>query len=337
MVLGGLVAGPALAIMGFIVGAQCSKIKDEAYSNLAQATRYSEEMDAAVDLCQAIAKRSFQFNELLSRLEKYFNVAIGQMQQAIGEHGNDFRSFSEQQKESVLASISLAKAIKTVLDTPILTKSGNLTLQSERLLQTMNAASISEKGIDASEASYNSPVSQKVVPDTVPDIASIVRSCCDAISKECWGDAHDTYETEMCRVRWADLVRCLNSNYHLDLTSNEYSAVIYRFGDPEVGYQSLLSDCRRAIFLAQASDIVASCFTRREVNPMYLTENDIDTDVLIYKIRKAYGISVKALEIFDGGSSQRLSLNKLVGIITEKVPECQMILSQNQLNFIVNQ
>jgi transmembrane protein len=147
MVLGGLVAGPAFAIMGLIVGAKASKAKDEAYSNLAQARKYSEGMDAAVDLCRAIAKRADTFRELLSKLERYFDMSIKQMQEAIGEHGNDFRSFSQQQKESVAASASLAKAIKSVLDTPILSKDGNLTSQSQHLLKEMDSVYISEKGI----------------------------------------------------------------------------------------------------------------------------------------------------------------------------------------------
>lgn len=75
------------------------------------------------------------------------------MQEAIGEHGNDFRSFSQQQKESVAASASLAKAIKSVLDTPILSKDGNLTSQSQHLLKEMDSVYISEKGITSKTVS----------------------------------------------------------------------------------------------------------------------------------------------------------------------------------------
>ncbi len=146
-ILGGLVAGPALAIMGFIVGAKASKAKEEAYTNWAQARKFSEEMDAAADCCRAIAKRADMFRNLLSRLEGYFDVTIKQMQQAIDEHGTDFNSFNQQQKANVAASASLAKAIKSVLDTPILSEEGALTSQSRRLLEEMGTASISEKGI----------------------------------------------------------------------------------------------------------------------------------------------------------------------------------------------
>ena len=43
-VLGGLVAGPALAALGVVVGAKASANKDRAYSNLAKANEFKEEI-----------------------------------------------------------------------------------------------------------------------------------------------------------------------------------------------------------------------------------------------------------------------------------------------------
>ena len=340
MVLGGLVAGPALAIMGLIVGAKASKAKDEAYSNLAQARKYSEEMNAAVDLCRAIAKRADMFRELLTKLERYFDMAIKQMQDAIIEHGNDFRSFSQQQKESVAASASLAKAIKSVLDTPILSKEGNLTSQSQRLLKEMDSVSISEKGVTSKTASTNSFKSQQysqiIDNNTIPDITNVVRNCCYRFyKKDSWEDPDDPYYAEMCKVRWSELADSLNSNYHLALTQEEYSTIIYRFGASEIEFKWLVGDCRKAICLAQASDIVESCLTRQDVNPMRLTEHDIDVDILIDKLRKAYGVSVESWQLLDKGVSTTLSLKKIVDVAIAKIPEDRMILSQNTPGLII--
>ena len=141
----------------------------------------------------------------------------------------------------------------------------------------------------------------------------------------------------MCKVRWSELANSLNSNYHLDLTKEEYSAIIYKFGDPEIEYDWLIRYCRKAICLAQASDIVESCFTRHGVNPMHLTEHDIDVDILIYKLRKAYGVSVESWQLLDKGVSTVLSLKKIVDVAIAKVPENRMILSQNRLRLIVNE
>lgn len=337
MVLGGLVAGPALAIMGLIVGAKASKAKDEAYSNLAQARKYSAEMDAAVELCWAIAKRADMFCKLLSKLERYFDMAIKQMQEAINEHGSDFNSFSQQQKESVAASASLAKAIKSVLDTPILSKEGRLTSQSHRLLKEMNSACISEKGVIFKTASKAGNASQNISNNAIPDITIVVRKCCYQFYKECLGVPNNPDYTDMCKVRWSELVNSLNSTYHLDLTKEEYSVIIYRFGDSKIEYEWLIRNCREAVCLAQASDIVESCFTRQDVNPKYITEQDIDIDILIYKLRKAYGVSLEAWQLLDKGVSTTFSLKKIVDVAKAKIPENRMILSQNMLRLIVSE
>lgn len=329
MVLGGLVAGPALAIMGLIVGSKASKAKDEAYSNLAQARKYSEEMDAAVDLCRAIAKRADMFRELLSKLERYFDMSIKQMQEAIVEHGNDFRSFSQQQKESVAASASLAKAIKSVIDTPILTKDGNLTSQSENILKEMNSVSIMQKGVALMNVLNAKNTSQSTNNSTIPDIENIVKKYC---YQYC-------YNNICCKVRWSELINSLNSNYHLDLTPKEYSAIIHQFGKSLVMFDSLISECLRVVCFGQVSKIVESCFRRQNVNPMHLTEHDIDISILIHKLHKTYGISLEAWQLLNKGVSTTFPMKKIVDSIIPKIifTGARMILSQNKLRSIISE
>jgi hypothetical protein len=79
LVLGGLVAGPALAIMGFVVGAKAKKNLEEAYSNLAEARKMAEELNAASDLCNAIRRRSYLFVRLLIRLDIIFVPMVDQL------------------------------------------------------------------------------------------------------------------------------------------------------------------------------------------------------------------------------------------------------------------
>ena len=52
-VLGGIVAGPALAIVGIVMGAKASKNLDNAYSNLAQARKARAEIDVLVTACKS--------------------------------------------------------------------------------------------------------------------------------------------------------------------------------------------------------------------------------------------------------------------------------------------
>lgn len=134
-VLGGLVAGPALAVLGVVVGAKASANLDRAYSNLAKAKEYKEEMDAASALCIGIRKRSAMFNRFLVSLDSVFEPLIYEMTQIISNKGADFRTFSDDERKVVAEAMAMAGAIKSILDTPILDDAGNLTLESEQIVE----------------------------------------------------------------------------------------------------------------------------------------------------------------------------------------------------------
>lgn len=135
MVLGGLVAGPALAVMGFIVGAKASANKDAAYSNLSKAWEYAEEVETVQVLCKAIRIRANMFERLLIKLDAIFSPYIVRLEQIIQTRGTDYSQYSGDEKAVVAANLALAKAIKAVLDTPILTEDGNLTAESEAIIE----------------------------------------------------------------------------------------------------------------------------------------------------------------------------------------------------------
>lgn len=134
MVLGGLVAGPALAVMGFVVGAKASANKDAAYSNLAKARKYEEEVKTLQLLCKAIRMRANMFERLLIKLDSIFQPLTDSLSNIILTSGTDYSLYSKEEKAIVAACLSVVKAIKAVLDTPILTEEGNLTDESAAIV-----------------------------------------------------------------------------------------------------------------------------------------------------------------------------------------------------------
>jgi hypothetical protein len=134
-VLGGIVAGPALAIMGFIVGAKASANLDNAMSNYAEAKKIAEELRVASVLCNGIRRRSYMFDRLLIRLDALFFPLVFGMETIIAQKGVDWNKFNHDDKHTVAAAASIAKAIKTVLDTPILTEDGKLTEESAQIAE----------------------------------------------------------------------------------------------------------------------------------------------------------------------------------------------------------
>ncbi|WP_022759422.1 hypothetical protein [Butyrivibrio fibrisolvens] len=74
------------------------------------------------------------FNRLLVRLQTVFDPIVFDMTQIIKEKGTDFREFSDDERKCVASAMSLAGAIKAVLDTPILDEAGNLTEESGEII-----------------------------------------------------------------------------------------------------------------------------------------------------------------------------------------------------------
>lgn len=132
-VLGGLVAGPALAIMGLVVGAQAKAARDNAYSNLSLARKYKEEMMTAVIMSNGIRKRACMMNRLLIKLQCIFDPLVFSIENMVETVGTDFSKYTIKQQNTVAACVSLAGAIKAVLDTPLLTEDGKLTSESESI------------------------------------------------------------------------------------------------------------------------------------------------------------------------------------------------------------
>lgn len=132
-VLGGLVAGPALLVMGFVTGAKASKNLDNAYANKVKAEEICEQLKTATDQCIAIRRRTYMLYTLLARLDTYFLPLVYQLEEVINKEGTDYSIFTSKAKNAVAAAVSMAATVKAVLDTAILTEEGDLTQESESM------------------------------------------------------------------------------------------------------------------------------------------------------------------------------------------------------------
>lgn len=135
MVLGGIVTVPFLAVMGFSMYSRAKANKEIAYSNLAEAKKFQEEVQTMVTACKAIEEYSTMYCTLLMKLNRtVFNSLLYLLKQVIDDSGVDYDCYDHQAKEIVMANLAVAKAVKTIIDTPILTEEGALSDESKRLL-----------------------------------------------------------------------------------------------------------------------------------------------------------------------------------------------------------
>lgn len=131
-VLGGLVAGPALMVLGFVAGHTAKKNLEKAYTNKAEAEQIAAELMTASLQCETIRRRTYMFYNLLARLDAYFTPLIYKMENIFMIEGEDYRAYSAESKKIIASCASIAVSIKSVLDTPILTDDGLLTDESEK-------------------------------------------------------------------------------------------------------------------------------------------------------------------------------------------------------------
>lgn len=140
-VLGGLVAGPALLVMGIITGANAGKGLENAKAHAAEADVICEQLETGVVQCISIRRRTYMFHNLLARLDAFFLPLIHAMEDVVTKEGTDYSTYSVESRKIIASAAATAVSIKTVLDTPILTADGSITDESEmvttKLLQNM--------------------------------------------------------------------------------------------------------------------------------------------------------------------------------------------------------
>ena len=138
-VLGGLVAGPALMVMGLITSVKSHEKLEDALANKAQAAEIITSLDAASLQCISIRRRTYMLYNLLARLDSVFLPKIWKMEDIIENEGTDYRDYKQESKELIAETVSTACSIKAVLDTPILTPEGELTEASEQISEKINS------------------------------------------------------------------------------------------------------------------------------------------------------------------------------------------------------
>lgn len=143
-VLGGIVAGPVLAIGGMMIASKAEEAKHNAYSNLNTAKKAAEEMQTAQLLTKAIEIRTLEIEKILNALDRIFapllnDLIILVMQSPKDWSGKiDYAKLHREDQIGIMLSAQLVKTIKNVLETPLLDQKGSLTKESAKILKDAN-------------------------------------------------------------------------------------------------------------------------------------------------------------------------------------------------------
>lgn len=86
--------------------------------------------------CQAVTERVRRMTDILTKLNFLFYQGIEHTNEVIDKNGMDKSRYSAEERKGLAACIDLAKAVKDVLDAPIIDENGELTKISMEAIET---------------------------------------------------------------------------------------------------------------------------------------------------------------------------------------------------------
>lgn len=136
------VAAPVILFTGISASMKADENLEKANAMYAEAEAAAEKMKISETLCEAIADRSEMFDDLLVDLNRMFAECSGLLAGVIRKkEGRIIKKkltsgdFSEDDLKLIAVTRSLAGAVKAVIDTPILSKNGDIAYESETVYE----------------------------------------------------------------------------------------------------------------------------------------------------------------------------------------------------------
>ena len=145
MVLGGIVAGPALAVFGHILGSKGEEALNNAKRNMEQAITLCDQAELMAAKLKAIEEITALANTVFSKVSSQLYWAVSDLKRVIENHGVDCNNYTDESNGIVLRSVKLVQLLKAMIDTPILDKDGNLVLSTEKQINDFGAVASGKK------------------------------------------------------------------------------------------------------------------------------------------------------------------------------------------------
>lgn len=145
--LASIVSGPigiAIATGTAVTGISKSILQDSereyksARNLLSQAEAYKEQNEIAMLAMDAIIKRADMISDLLAKLNLLFIKNLVVIKELTSEKGYDARNYKKEDRENLMVCANMAKAVKDIVDTPLLDKDGNLAQTAMQAIEKGN-------------------------------------------------------------------------------------------------------------------------------------------------------------------------------------------------------
>ncbi|MFP6104993.1 sortase [Helicobacter pylori] len=136
-VIGGLVAGPALAILGALSADEMEKKRDDAKAYLFQVEAAVKKSDAMIDNLQDVRKMADLFTRQITKLDALFFSLSQDAIATMKKHHYDTSFYNQKEKDQLCVTVSTLSTLSAFLKVSIMDKHQKLNKKAQNALNLM--------------------------------------------------------------------------------------------------------------------------------------------------------------------------------------------------------
>ncbi|WRG13284.1 sortase [Helicobacter pylori] len=137
MLGGGLVAGPALAILGALSADEMEKKRDDAKAYYSQVEAAVKKADAMIDNLQAVRKMAELFTRQITKFDALFFSLAQDAIATMKKHNYDTSRYNQRERDQLCVTVSTLMTLSTFLKVSIMDKHQKLTEKVQKALNLM--------------------------------------------------------------------------------------------------------------------------------------------------------------------------------------------------------
>ncbi|MFP6264878.1 sortase [Helicobacter pylori] len=136
-VIGGLVAGPALAILGALSADEMEKKRDDAKAYCSQVEAAVKKVDVMIDQFQAIEKMAMYFTRQITKFDALFFSLSQDAIATMKKHNYDTSRYNQKEKDQLCVTVSTLPSLIAFLKVPIMDEHQKLNKKAQNALNLM--------------------------------------------------------------------------------------------------------------------------------------------------------------------------------------------------------
>lgn len=133
-VLGGVVAGPVLAVGGMMLASKAEAAKEDAYTNLEASKLAAEEMELALTTVNGIKLKVSELSTVLTKLQNKFKDSLKFVQNLVNKE-KDFQKYSDDEIKKIYLAFTTYETLSNLLEVQLMDEKGALTEDVKSVLE----------------------------------------------------------------------------------------------------------------------------------------------------------------------------------------------------------